>query len=216
MRTHRVIFTAAVVVALGFVWLRGGFVGLHAGEQQSRVSPAAVPAGLERATFAAGCFWCVEAGFDSLPGVVSTISGYTGGRVAKPSYEQVSQGGTGHTESVEVTFDPRLITYEQLLDHFWHNVDPFVVHRQFCDVGTQYRPEIFVHSAAQRRMAEASRQRVQMRFRQPILVQVTDAAAFYRAEAYHQDYHNTHPIQYRFYRWSCGRDARLKEIWGDS
>jgi len=191
---------AAVTLALG------------SGLLQSAASQAR--AGHQTATFAGGCFWCVESDFDKVPGVISTTSGYTGGRVARPSYDQVSRGGTGHAEAVQIVFDPAVITYEQLLDHFWRNVDPFVVHRQFCDVGDQYRPEVFVHSAAQRAAAEASKRRHQMRFSQPILVRVTDATAFYPAEAYHQDYHHTHSLQYRFYRWSCGRDARLQEIWG--
>ena len=176
----------------------------------------AVQTGFEKATFAGGCFWCVEADFDKVPGVISTTSGYTGGRTSNPTYEQVSRGGTGHVEAVEVVFDPAVVTYGQLLDHFWRNVDPFVAHRQFCDVGDQYRPEIFVHSDGQRAAAETSRQRLQGRFKQSIVVKVTPASAFYAAEAYHQDYHNTHAVQYRFYRWTCGRDARLRQIWGDS
>jgi peptide-methionine (S)-S-oxide reductase len=127
----------------------------------------------------------------------------------------VSSGGTGHAESVEVVFDPTIVTYEQLLDHFWHNVDPFVANRQFCDVGEQYRPEIFVHNASQRAAAEASLKKMQQRFRQPILVRISNAGPFYRAEDYHQDYHNTHDVRYKYYRWRCGRDARLAAIWGE-
>ena len=215
MHAQRYILIVAVAAALGYVWLRGGFVALQAGNQSS-TPPAAQAAGMQKATFAGGCFWCVEADFDKLPGVVSTTSGYTGGHVENPTYEQVSRGGTGHAEAVEIVFNPAVVSYEQLLEHFWHNVDPFVSHRQFCDVGDQYRPEIFVHSEAQRAAAEASRQRVQGRFKQPIVVKVTAAASFYPAEAYHQDYHDTHSVQYRFYRWTCGRDARLRQIWGDS
>ena len=215
MRTQRLILIAAVVLAIGYAWLRGGFVALQAGPQSS-TAPAAQAAGLQKATFAGGCFWCVEADFDKLPGVVSTTSGYIGGHVDNPTYEQVSRGGTGHAEAVEIVFNPAVVSYAQLLDHFWRNVDPFVAHRQFCDVGDQYRPEIFVHSESQRAAADASRQRVQSRFKQPSVVKVTAAATFYPAEAYHQDYHNTHSVQYRFYRWTCGRDARLRQIWGDS
>lgn len=215
MRAQRFILIAALVVVTGSPWLRGGSVGLHAAGQQAPAASGA-QAGQQRATFAGGCFWCVEADFDKLPGVISTTSGYTGGRVSNPTYEQVSRGGTGHAEAVEIIFNPALVTYDQLLDHFWHNVDPFVSHRQFCDVGDQYRPEIFVHSEAQRAAAEASRQRAQRRFKQAIVVKVTGATTFYPAEAYHQDYHNTHSVQYRFYRWTCGRDARLRQIWGDS
>ena len=165
------------------------------------------------AIFAGGCFWCMEPPFDKLPGVISTTSGYTGGRVRNPTYEQVSAGGTGHTEAVEIVFDPAVVSYDQLLDHFWRNVDPFAANRQFCDVGPQYRPEIFVHTEAQRMTAEASKKRVQQRFQQPIVVKISDAAPFYRAEAYHQDYYKTHSVQYRYYRWRCGRDDRLEEIW---
>jgi peptide-methionine (S)-S-oxide reductase len=214
MRAQRLILIVSVL-ALGYGWLRGGFPGVHAGGQAPASAPSA-EAGQQRATFAGGCFWCVEADFDKLPGVMSTTSGYTGGHVSNPTYAQVSRGGTGHAEAVEIVFNPAVVTYDQLLDHFWHNVDPFVAHRQFCDVGDQYRPEIFVHSEAQRAAAEASRERVQRRFKQRIVVKVTGASAFYPAEAYHQDYHNTHAVQYRFYRWTCGRDARLRQIWGDS
>jgi peptide-methionine (S)-S-oxide reductase len=215
MRAQRLVLIAAVVLGVGYGWLRGGFTSLHADGQVTR-SATGAPAGSQKATFAGGCFWCVEADFDKLPGVISTTSGYTGGRASNPTYEQVSRGGTGHAEAVEIVFNPAVVTYDQLLDHFWHNVDPFVAHRQFCDVGDQYRPEIFVHSDAQRAAAEASRQRVQNRFKQPIVVKVTPASVFYPAEPYHQDYHNTHSVQYRFYRWTCGRDARLRQIWGDS
>ena len=214
MHPQRLIFIAAIAVSLGYAWLHGAFVALV---------PASVSAAaqsddgrrLQKATFAAGCFWCVEADFDKVRGVVETISGYTGGRVSDPTYEQVSSGGTGHTEAVEVRFDPSVVTYGQLLDHFWRNVDPFVANRQFCDVGAQYRPEIFVHNADQRAAAEASKRRLQQRFSEPIVVDITEAGPFYRAEAYHQDYYKTHPIQYRYYRWRCGRDSRLEEIWGD-
>jgi peptide-methionine (S)-S-oxide reductase len=215
MRAQRQILIAAVVLAVGYAWLRGGLVGTLTGSEVV-ASAVSAQAGLQKATFAGGCFWCVEADFDKVRGVVSTTSGYLGGRTANPTYEQVSRGGTGHVEAVEIQFDPAVVSYEQLLDHFWRNVDPFVANRQFCDVGDQYRPEIFVHSDAQRAAAESSRQRVQSRFKQPIVVKITPAATFYPAEAYHQDYHNTHAVQYRFYRWTCGRDARLRQIWGDS
>lgn len=211
MHPQRIILIVAIVLGLGYAWLGGAFTGLAAAGASVRQGPA--PAGLQKATFAAGCFWCVEADFDKVKGVVETISGYTGGRVANPTYEQVSEGTTGHTEAVEIVFDPKVVTYEQLLDHFWRNVDPFVANRQFCDVGAQYRPEIFVHDAAQRAAAEASRRRIQERFSEKIVVPVTTAGPFYRAEAYHQDYYKTHPIQYRYYRWRCGRDARLEQIW---
>ncbi|MEQ1575091.1 MAG: peptide-methionine (S)-S-oxide reductase MsrA [Vicinamibacterales bacterium] len=171
------------------------------------MSPAAL------ATFASGCFWCTESDFDKVPGVVSTTSGYTGGRVKDPSYEQVSAGGTGHVEAVEVRFDPSKVTYEQLLDTYWHNVDPFVSRGQFCDFGEQYRPVIFVHGAAQRTAADASKKRMQARFPQPVVVVIEEAAVFYAAEEYHQDFHAKSAVRYNYYRWGCGRDARLAEIW---
>jgi peptide-methionine (S)-S-oxide reductase len=148
--------------------------------------------------------------------VLSTTSGYTGGTVANPTYRQVSFGGTGHAEAVEVVYDPAVVSYDALLDHFWHNVDPFVADRQFCDRGDQYRPAIFVHDAAQRAAAEASKARVQARFTQPVVVEIADAGPFYRAEEYHQDYYQKNSAQYRFYRYGCGRDARLEAIWGDT
>jgi peptide-methionine (S)-S-oxide reductase len=147
-------------------------------------------------------------------GVVSTTSGYIGGRVPNPTYRQVSSGGTGHAEAVEVIYDPRLVTYAMLLDHYWKNVDPFTANRQFCDVGSQYRPEIFVHDAAQRKAADASKAAMQKRFTQPIVVAITEASVFYPAEDYHQDYYQKNSAQYRFYRYGCGRDARLQAIWG--
>jgi peptide-methionine (S)-S-oxide reductase len=230
MNRQRGIFIAAIVLALGYAWLRGGFVRFGADlegrplqqsvesrpVQQPRDGRATQQQPTATATFAAGCFWCVEADFDKVPGVISTTSGYIGGRVKDPSYEQVSRGGTGHTEAVEIVYDPGKVSYTQLLDHFWKNVDPLNAHRQFCDVGDQYRPAIFVHDPAQREAAEASKARVQQRFKDPVVVQVIDAAPFYRAEGYHQDYYKKNPVQYRYYRWSCGRDARLKDLWGKS
>jgi len=214
MHRQRAILVAAIVLAVGVLWLRGGLVGLVPGSAAQ--SPIAAQPGLETAIFAGGCFWCVEADFDAVRGVVATTSGYTGGQVAAPTYEQVSAGGTGHAEAVLVLFDPSVVSYEALLDRFWHNVDLFVAHRQFCDVGDQYRPEVFVASEAQRAAAEASKARLQGLFSDRIVVPVTDAGPFYPAEARHQDYHTRHAVQYRFYRWTCGRDARLDEIWGDS
>ena len=211
MHKQRVILIVAIVLGVGYGWLGGAFVGFS---WSNVVAGQAAPRpGLQKAIFAAGCFWCVESDFDKVPGVVSTTSGYTGGRVANPTYEQVSAGGTGHVEAVEIQFDPARVTYEQLLDHFWHNVDPFAANRQFCDIGDQYRPEIFVLNDAQRAAAEASKKRVQERFSQPIVVKITPAGPFYRAEAYHQDYYKTHSVQYRYYRWRCGRDDRLEAIW---
>jgi peptide-methionine (S)-S-oxide reductase len=170
----------------------------------------------EKATFAAGCFWCTEEAFEKVPGVISAVSGYTGGTVKGPSYEQVSSGRTGHTEAVEVTFDPAKVSYEKLLDVFWLNHDPTVTSRQFCDSGSQYRPEIFYHSEEQKRLAEASKAKWEKDkpFRQPILTPITPASEFYPAEDYHQDYYKKNPLQYRFYVSGCGRYQRLDSLWG--
>jgi len=226
MRTQRWILIAAVLVAVAYVWLRGGFPGLGgdappratvapAVAADARPAAATTESGQGRAIFASGCFWCTEADFDKVPGVVATTSGYTGGSAPDPDYDSVSSGRTGHVEAVEVIYDPMLVTYDELLDHYWHNVDPFTAHRQFCDVGTQYRPEIFVFDEAQRAAATASKARIQQRFKDTaVVVAITDAAAFHPAEDYHQDYYKKNSAQYRFYRYGCGRDARLEAIWG--
>jgi peptide-methionine (S)-S-oxide reductase len=172
------------------------------------------PATLARATFAGGCFWCMEQPFDRLDGVVSTTSGYTGGHVRKPSYEAVSSGGTGHAEAVQVVYDAARVSYDQLLYVFWRNIDPFDARGQFCDKGTPYRPAIFVHDEEQRRLAEASKRDLQARFKEPIVTEVVPATEFFPAEGYHQDYYKNNPARYRFYRFGCGRDGRLKQIWG--
>jgi peptide-methionine (S)-S-oxide reductase len=176
-----------------------------------------VPAGHAVATFAGGCFWCMEGPFDRLPGVDATISGYTGGRAVNPTYEQVSSGSTGHAEAVAVVYDPKKVTYEKLLDVFWHNVDPTTKNRQFCDTGSQYRTAIFYHDEAQRKAAEASRDALAKGkpFREPIVTEIAMAGAFTPAEDYHQDYYMKNPVRYNLYRTGCGRDARLKELWGD-
>ena len=171
----------------------------------------------EKATFAAGCFWCTEEAFEKVPGVIEAVSGYTGGKVKGPTYDQVSTGRTGHTEAVLVTYDPTKVTYEKLLDVFWLNHDPTVNDRQFCDGGSQYRPEIFYHSPEQKRLAEASKAKWEKAkpFRQPILTPITPAAEFYPAEEYHQDYYKKNPLQYKFYVTGCGRYNRLDNLWGD-
>jgi peptide-methionine (S)-S-oxide reductase len=169
------------------------------------------------ATFAGGCFWCMEPPFDKLDGVISTVSGYSGGTTQRPTYEQVSAGRTGHTEVVQVTYDPSKVSYEKLLDVYWHNIDPTVKDRQFCDIGSQYRSAIFVHDAEQRRLAEASKAALERTkpFKGAIVTPVVEAAAFYPAEEYHQDYYLKNPVRYRYYRSGCGRDDRLKELWGE-
>ena len=166
------------------------------------------------ATFAGGCFWCTEADFDKVPGVLSTISGYTGGKVPNPGYERVSAGGTGHAEAVEVSYDPSKVSYQQLLTYYWHHVDPTVQNQQFCDHGNQYRTAIFVHDDEQRKLAEASRKAVEAELKKPIYTEIVTAGPFYAAEEYHQDFYKKNPIKYKFYRWNCGRDQRLEQIWG--
>ena len=210
MHPQRIILIVAIAVGVGYGWLNGAFVFPSAAAAQGS---AQTQKGLQKATFASGCFWCTEADFDKVSGVKVTTSGYIGGHVKNPTYEEVSAGRTGHAEAVEVLFDPAVVSYKQLLDNYWKNVDPFTPNRQFCDVGSQYRPEIFVHDAAQRAAAEASKAEMQKRFSQPIVVKISEASVFYPAEAYHQDYYRTHSIQYRYYRWRCGRDERLEEIW---
>ena len=169
-----------------------------------------------KATFAGGCFWCMEGPFDELEGVLSTTSGYTGGHMANPTYEQVSAGGTEHAEAVEVAYDPQRISYQELLTVYWRNVDPTTPNAQFCDHGDQYRPAIFYHNEEQRRLAEASKQEIDRTktFSASIVTEITQATEFYPAEEYHQDFYRKNPIRYKFYRLTCGRDARLTELWG--
>ena len=176
----------------------------------------ATPPGAAVATFAGGCFWCMEAPFDKLDGVLATTSGYIGGMKTNPTYEEVSSGGTGHAEAVQVLYDPKKVTYEKLLDVYWHNVDPTVTDRQFCDVGTQYRTAIFVHTDAQRAAAEASKTALEKSkpFKEPIVTPIVTATEFWPAEEYHQNYYVKNPIRYSYYRTGCGRDARLKQLWG--
>jgi len=177
---------------------------------------ASVPR-LEKALFAGGCFWCMETAFDKLAGVKEVISGYTGGHKKNPTYEEVSSGATGHAEAIEITYDPAVISYSKLLDVFWHNIDPTVKDRQFCDVGAQYRTAIWYQNEAQRRLAEESKKALEKshRFKWPIYTEITQATQFYPAEDYHQkDYQKNH-LRYKFYRYNCGRDQRLKELWGN-
>jgi len=179
-------------------------------------APKAPPAGSAVATFAGGCFWCMEPPYDKLGGVISTTSGYMGGTVKNPTYEQVSAGITGHTEVVQVVYDPKKVSYEKLLDVFWKNIDPTVKDRQFCDVGTQYRTAIFVNGDEQRAAAEKSKAALATTkpFKDPIVTPVVAATDFWPAEDYHQDYYLKNPTRYNYYRTGCGRDARLKSLWG--
>lgn len=168
------------------------------------------------AIFAGGCFWCMEHPFDKLDGVISTTSGYTGGHVKNPTYQQVSAGGTGHAEALQIEYDPRKITYERLLEVFWRNIDPTTPNRQFCDNGPQYRSAIFYLDEKQKQIAEASRLAIEKGKKLPgaIVTEITSAGPFYPAEEYHQDYYLKNPLRYKYYRFQCGRDARLKELWG--
>jgi peptide-methionine (S)-S-oxide reductase len=175
-------------------------------------------AGTARATFAGGCFWCMEPPFDVLEGVISTTSGYAGGRVKNPSYQEVSAGGTGHAEVVQVEYDPSVVSYQELLEVFWRNIDPTAKDRQFCDRGSQYRSAIFYHDEAQRAAAEQSRAELERTkpFQDPIVTEILALKAFYPAEDYHQDYYEKNPLKYKYYRYGCGRDKRLEELWGSS
>src|SRR6266542_1547736 len=167
-----------------------------------------------RATFAGGCFWCMVEPFEKLPGVVSVTSGYTGGSKANPTYEEVSSGATGHAVSIQIVYDPSKITYERLLDVFWHNVDPLTPNAQFCDHGRQYRTAIFFHDETKRRAAEESKKRVEAGLHKTVVTEIAPASVFYRAEEYHQDYYKKDPVRYHQYREGCGRDRRLRELWG--
>ncbi len=193
-------------------------IGLAAWIAAAGHSLAVPPAGRDTAIFAGGCFWCEETAFEGLPGVLSVTSGYTGGPATNPTYEQVSSGSTGHAESVEVAYDPAKISYERLLEVFWHNVDPLDGGGQFCDRGTQYRSAIFYKDEAQRKAAEESRRKLEEepRFKGKIATQIVPASTFYPAEEYHQDFYKKNPIRYNSYRLGCGRDARLKAIWGEA
>ena len=202
----------AVLLAVG----AGLAVSQGAPAQGSAQGAKAAPAGTAKATFAGGCFWCVEADFDKVPGVISTTSGYIGGHLANPTYEQVSAKTTGHAEAVEIVFDPAKVSYEQLLEKFWRTIDPTTKDRQFCDAGSPYRTAIFTHGAQQAAAAMASKEALEKSkpFKQQVVTTVEAAGAFYPAEGYHQDYYQKNPVRYKYYRQSCGRDARLQQLWG--
>ena len=197
--------------------LAAAALALAAGGAAPQQDAATMKDGQALATFAGGCFWCMEPPYDKIDGVLATTSGYTGGDKADPTYQEVSAGGTGHAEAVQVTYDPAKVSYEQLLEVFWRNVDPLDAGGQFCDRGSQYRTGIFVHDAAQRRLAEQSKQALvdSGRFAQPVVTEIEKAGPFYPAEDYHQDYYEKNPVRYKFYRWNCGRDQRLAELWGE-
>jgi peptide-methionine (S)-S-oxide reductase len=187
---------------------------------QNSAQPSATPlptAVTAKAIFAGGCFWCVESDFDKFPGVISTTSGYTGGKTVSPTYEQVSSHSTGHAEAVEVVYDPAKVSYQRLVEYFWHTIDPTVKDQQFCDHGTPYRTVIFAPNAELLKAAQSSRAVLEKSkpFKEPIVTDIVLASAFYPAEDYHQDYYKKNPIRYKYYRGSCGRDARLKQLWGE-
>ena len=205
---HSTLLAAAVLIA-------GGLAVTTAAQQTSETAP--VSDGLAKATFAGGCFWCMEPPFDELDGVISTTSGYTGGDRRHPAYQEVASGQTKHAEAVEIVYDPAKISYAQLLEVFWMNVDPLTLDRQFCDGGAQYRTAIFFHGDEQARLARDTKQQLDDsgRFDRPVVTQVVDAGEFWAAEDYHQDYYLKNPIRYKFYRYGCGRDKRLDELWGE-
>ena len=167
-----------------------------------------------KAIFAGGCFWCVEADFDKVPGVISTTSGYIGGTVKNPTYQQVSGGTTGHAEAVEVVYDPAKVTYAKLLDHYWQNIDPFDPDGQFCDKGSAYHSAIFFGNDEEKKLAETTKEEIAARFKQTVATEIKPTTTFTAAEDYHQDYHNQNPVSYKYYKWGCGRAQRLAEIWG--
>jgi peptide-methionine (S)-S-oxide reductase len=195
-----------LLLSLAFIL---GAIGMAGAQSSPQPGP-----GQAVATFAGGCFWCTESDFDKVKGVVATTSGYTGGNVVNPGYERVSAGGTGHAEAVEVIYDPNKVSYEQLLTFYWRHIDPTVKDAQFCDHGNQYRTAIFVRNDEERKLAEASKEKVEAELKQPIYTQIVDAGPFYAAEDYHQDFYLKNPAKYKFYRWNCGRDQRLEQLWG--
>jgi peptide-methionine (S)-S-oxide reductase len=203
----------ATIVSAGALMALATTAALSGGPTGQAAPPGA---GLAVATFAGGCFWCMEPPFDKTEGVVSTTSGYTGGEKAGATYEQVSAGGTGHKEALRVVYDPAKVTYAKLLDVYWHNIDPVDAKGQFCDKGDEYKPAIFVHDEEQKKAAEDSKKAFETsgRFKQPITVTVQPAREFWVAEDYHQDYYLKNPVRYKYYRWNCGRDARLEALWG--
>ena len=193
--------------------MRNLFVLIAAGSALAAPAAAQAPGQRAQAVFAGGCFWCTESDFDKIPGVVSTTSGYIGGKVAKPTYQQVSAGGTGHIEAVRVLYDPSKVSYAALVNRFFRTVDPLDGGGQFCDRGDQYRSAIFVADAAQRQIAAAAKAKAAAALKKPVATLILRGATFYPAKAYHQDYYKKNPVKYRFYRWNCGRDARLKAVW---
>lgn len=201
-----------------FFTLAGLLLISPAHAEQPAPNQTASPDQYEKATFAGGCFWCMEPPFDKLDGVISTTSGYTGGQQKDPTYEAVSAGTTGHTEAVQVVYDPKRVSYEQLLKVFWRNIDPTVRDAQFCDHGSQYRTGIFYHDDQQRTLVQHSKEMLDKTkpFKESIVTEIAPASVFYPAEDYHQDFYKKNPVRYKFYRYNCGRDQRLEQLWGDA
>jgi peptide-methionine (S)-S-oxide reductase len=200
---------AALLVLAMAVFL----IGTWSVQSTSQAAAGATPS---KAYFAGGCFWCMEEVFEKVEGVLSATSGYMGGTVASPSYEEVSAGRTGHAESVEVVYDPAKVSYQKLLEAFWHNVDPITPNAQFCDHGSQYRSAIFFQTDEEKRASDASKQGIEQsrRFTEPIVTQIVIASQFYPAEEYHQDFYKKNPVRYKFYKYNCGRAQRLETLWG--
>jgi peptide-methionine (S)-S-oxide reductase len=203
-------------LGLKTILFAAAWFGVAAVTARAAEAPATPTAGLEVATFAGGCFWSMVAPYEKVKGVISVVVGYTGGNVKDPTYEEVSAGETGHIESVQLTYDPRKVNYQKLLDVFWHNVDPTATDHQFCDYGPSYRSEIFYHNESQKRLAEQSSAELEKTkpFKDPIVTQITAASPFYKAEEYHQNFYKKNPVRYKVYRFNCRRDERLKELWG--
>lgn len=211
---RRLLLGLLLLAALGLIW---DALPFYANADSMPKATAVDGPNLATATFAGGCFWCMEGPFDELDGVISTTSGYTGGTKVNPTYSEVSAGGTGHVEAVQVVYDPTKVSYETLLQVFWQNVDPLDNRGQFCDKGSQYQAKIFAHGDDQQALAEQSKQALsrQAKFRKnPIATAIEPAQTFYPAEDYHQDYYLKHPLRYKYYRTACGRDRRLAEVWG--
>ncbi len=204
MSRHAAVVILTVTILLGGTW------------SAQSTNQAAADTAPGKAYFAGGCFWCMEEVFEKVEGVLSATSGYMGGTVVNPSYEEVSAGRTGHAESVEVVYDPTKVSFQKLLDAFWRNVDPITPNAQFCDHGNQYRSVIFFRTDEEKRAAEASRQTIEQsgRFKEPIVTQMVMATQFYPAEEYHQDFYKKNPVRYKFYKYNCGRAQRLEELWG--
>jgi methionine-S-sulfoxide reductase len=203
-----------VMIVMGLLVLAGGLAigGMNDSSEMQDNGPKA------RAIFAGGCFWCVEEAFEKVDGVVSATSGYIGGETPNPTYKQVSAGGTGYAEAVEIVYDPDKVTYQQLLDVFWKNIDPTTPDQQFCDRGDQYRSAVFYLDESQKRLAEESKQRVEQTktFAEPVVTEIAMGTKFYPAEDYHQDFYKRNPVRYKFYKWNCGRAQRLEELWGNA